>query len=165
MVCRAGEGLPTLSGLSIRRAWISGICVMLVIAGGLGLSAYAETTSEGRPFAVECYYRARWGQADEFIRLYRKNHLPVLKKSIEKGRILKLSAVRPRYHATEDSRWDFRVMIVFKDAVVAHDPSMEEEFKKQIFTDQETFKKEEQRRFEILEAHWDIPVEDFALDE
>jgi hypothetical protein len=161
----AVEGLPMFSDLPIRRAWISGICAMLVIAGGLGLSAYAETTAEGRPFAVECYYRARWGHADEFIRLYRKNHLPVLKKSIEKGRILKLSAVRPRYHATEDSRWDFRVTIVFKDALVAHDPSMEEEFKKQIFTDQEAFKKEEQRRFEMLEAHWDVPVEDFALDE
>jgi hypothetical protein len=138
---------------------------LLVIAGALGVSAYAETSAEGHPFTVECYYRARWGQVDEFIRLYRKNHLPVLKKSIEKGRILKLSAVRPRYHATEDSRWDYRVTIVFKDAVVAHDPSVEEEIKKQLFPDQEAFKREEQRRFDILQAHWDIPVEDVTLDE
>jgi len=148
-----------------RLARTSRICAILVVAGGLSLSASAEPPVEGCPFAVECYYRARWGQADEFIRLYRKNHLPVLKKSMEKGRILKLSAVTPRYHATGESRWDYRVTIVFKDAIVAHDPSVEEEIKKQLFTDQETFKKEEQKRFEILEAHWDVPVEGLALDE
>jgi hypothetical protein len=27
-----------------------------------------------------------------------------------------------------------------------------------LFPDQETFNKEEQRRFEILEAHWDVPL-------
>jgi hypothetical protein len=141
------------------------IGAMLVVASAVGVYAYADQPAEGRPFAVECYYRARWGQADEFIRLYRKNHLPVLKKSIEKGRILKLTAVKPRYHATEESRWDYRVTIVFKNAEFAHDYSVEEESKKQLFPDQETFKKEEQRRFEILQAHWDIPVEDLALDE
>ena len=29
---------------------------------------------------------------------------------------------------------------------------------KQLYPDQDTYKKEEQRRFEILEAHWDLPV-------
>ncbi|MGZ5426660.1 MAG: hypothetical protein ACXWE1_05585, partial [Thermoanaerobaculia bacterium] len=32
------------------------------------------------PFVVEYYYKAKWGFADEFARLFRKNHLPVLKK-------------------------------------------------------------------------------------
>jgi hypothetical protein len=155
-----------LSDLSIRRAWASRICATIALAGGLGLSALAdEPPAEGRPYVVECYYRARWGHDDEFIRLYRKNHLPVLKKLMEKGRILKLSAVRPRYHATEESRWDYRVSIVFKDAVVAHDTSFDEGVRKELFPDQEAFKKEERRRFEILRAHWDVPVEDVALEE
>jgi hypothetical protein len=158
--------MSMLNSMWIRRAWASRLGATIAIAGGLGLSAWAaEPPAEGRPFTVECYYRASWGHADEFIRLYRKNHLPVLKKSMEKGRILKLSAVAPRYHATEDARWDYRVTIVFKDAIIAHDPSVEEESKKQLFPDQESFKKEEQRRFEILQAHWDVPVEDVALEE
>jgi hypothetical protein len=139
----------------------------LLVAAGVGLCALAgpadETPDAKRFFTVECYYRARWGYADEFIRLFRKNHLPVLRSLIEKGRIVKVTAVRPRYHGTEDGRWDYRVTIVFKDAVVAHDPSVEEAIKKQLFPDQETFKKEESRRFEILSAHWDLPVEDVNL--
>jgi hypothetical protein len=149
------------SELSIRRAWGSRICATIALAGGLGLSAWA---AEGRPYAVECYYRASWGHDDEFIRLYRKNHLPVLKKLMEEGRILKLSAVKPRYHA-EEGRWDYRVTIVFKDAVVAHDDAFVAGVRKELFPDQEAFKKEEQRRFEILQAHWDVPVEDVALEE
>jgi hypothetical protein len=27
-----------------------------------------------------------------------------------------------------------------------------------LFPDQETFRREEQRRFEILDAHWDVPL-------
>jgi hypothetical protein len=29
---------------------------------------------------------------------------------------------------------------------------------KRLFPDQEAYRKEEQRRFEILEAHWDVPL-------
>ena len=65
-----------------------------------------------KPYVVEYYYKARWGFADEFIRLFRKNHYPVLKKQIGMGRILKITAARPRFHATEDGRWDYRITIV-----------------------------------------------------
>ena len=34
----------------------------------------------------------------------------------------------------------------------------EEAFIKQLWPDQETYKREEQRRFEILLGHWDLPV-------
>ena len=37
-------------------------------------------------------------------------------------------------------------------------PSGEEELAKKLFPDQEAYKKEEERRFEILEAHWDVPL-------
>lgn len=117
-----------------------------------------------RPFVAEYYYTARWGHADEFIRLFKKNHLPVLRKQVETGRILDVKAVKPRYHATEDGRWDYRVTIVFRDVAAAHDASAEEAIKKELYPDQETFKKEEQRRFEILKAHWDLPIEDVDLD-
>ena len=42
------------------------------------------------PFAVEYYYKTRWGFADEFARLFRKNHFPVLKAQVESGRMLEV---------------------------------------------------------------------------
>jgi hypothetical protein len=32
-----------------------------------------------------------------------------------------------------------------------------------LYPDQATFKKEEQRRFEILDAHWDVPLNELVL--
>ena len=34
---------------------------------------------------------------------------------------------------------------------------------KQLYLDQETYKREEQRRFEILDAHWDLPIKPLDL--
>ena len=116
-----------------------------------------------KPFVIEYYYKAKWGHADEFITLFKKNHLPVLKKEIEMGRILQVHVVQPRFHTTEDGRWDYRVTIVFKNAAIANDDFDATPIQKQLYPDQETFKREEQRRFEILEGHWDLPIKDTDL--
>src|SRR5262249_6149673 len=124
-----------------------------------------KVRKQDQPFTVEYYYTAKWGYADEFIRLFKKNHYPVLKKQIEAGRILRVTAVRPRYHTTEEGRWDYRVTIVFKDVNAAHDSRGEEAIIKQLYPDQEAFRREEQRRFEILIAHWDVPLVTVDLDQ
>ena len=127
-------------------------------------SSTAQQSANDKPFVVEYYYKAKWGHAEEFIALFKKNHYPVLKKEIELGRILKVFAQVPRYHTTEDGRWDFRTTIVFKNAQIANDNFDSTPILKQLFPDQDSYKKEEQRRFEILDAHWDLPIKDFDLD-
>ena len=62
---------------------------------------------------------------------------------------------------TEESRWDYRVTIRFKNSTLGTTANPEEEnMIKQLWPDQDTYKREEQRRFEILLAHWDLPVTD-----
>jgi hypothetical protein len=117
-----------------------------------------------KPFTVEYYYKTKWGHAEEFIHLFKKNHYPILKKEVELGRLLQISAMRPRFHATEDGRWDYRVTLVWKNITATDDGFDEAELSRQLFKDQETFKKEEQRRFEILIGHWDVPIVDVELD-
>ena len=36
---------------------------------------------------------------------------------------------------------------------------------KKLFPDQQTFDKEEQRRFELLLGHWDVPVRTVKLED
>ena len=117
-----------------------------------------------KPFTVEYYYKTKWGHAEEFIHLFKKNHYPILKKEVELGRLLQISAMRPRFHATEHGRWDYRVTLVWKNITATDDGFDEAELSRQLFKDQETFKKEEQRRFEILIGHWDVPIVDVELD-
>jgi len=42
-------------------------------------------------------------------------------------------------------------------------PSGEDEIARRLFPDQGTFKREERRRFELVDAHWDVPVMDVDL--
>ena len=137
------------------------LCLILTSAGE---AHPPQNKPNDEAFVADYYYKAKWGYADEFIRLFKKNHFPVLKKQMETGRILSVTAAKPRYHATEEGRWDYRVTIVFKNMAAASDQASEEPIIKQLFPDQETYKREEQRRFEILLAHWDVPIVAVPLD-
>ena len=138
---------------------------LIIFQGEYAFAQASQAKTQDKPFVIEYYYKIRWGNADEFIRLFKKNHYPVLKKERELGRILHVDAVKPRYHNTEDGRWDYRVTIVWKNVETAHDEFNPETITKQLFPDQETFKREEQRRFEILLAQWDLPITSVNLDE
>lgn len=147
------------------RSFLRFLVIALVLSFA-NFPAMAQTApnAAGRPFVVEYYYKAKWGYADEFLRLFKKNHYPLLKKQVEMGRMLKVWMDQSRYHATEDGRWDYRVTIVFKNATVANEPFDEDALKKQLFPDQDTYQKEEQRRFEILLGHWDVPLRTVELE-
>jgi hypothetical protein len=116
-----------------------------------------------QPYTMEYYYKVQWGRQQEFLQLFLKNHYPLLKKNVESGRMLSVKIEQPANHGTEDGRWDYRVTIRFKNSTLATTANPNEErFIKELWPDQEQYKREEQRRFEILLAHWDLPVTDIT---
>ena len=116
-----------------------------------------------QPYIMEYYYKVQWGHQQEFLQLFLKNHYPLLQKVVETGRMLSVKIEQPSNHMTEDSRWDFRVTIRFKNSTLATTANPDEErFIKQLWPDQATYQREEQRRFEILLAHWDLPLTDIT---
>jgi hypothetical protein len=114
-------------------------------------------------FTVENYYKVKWGYAEEFINLWKTNHYPLLTKAIEKGDIISVDAEKPLLHSGEDTRWDFKVTIVFKNAKAAFDPDLTTPYKKQLYPDLDKLAREEQHRFELLLAHWDVMTEKINL--
>jgi hypothetical protein len=139
----------------------------LAFAGGFSAPLWAQGAppqgAAGQPYTIEYYYKCQWGHQQEFLHLFMKNHWPLLKKIQSTGRIVSLNIESPAYHTTEDGRWDYRVTIVYKNSTVATTANPDEEtFIKELWPDQATYTKEEQRRFEILLAHWDLPVTDIT---
>ena len=112
---------------------------------------------------IENYYKVKWGFADEFIHLWKVNHYPLLKKAQEKGDIITVKAEKPVLHSGEDTRWDFKVSITFKDSKTAFDPDLTTPYKKSLYPDNDKLLKDEQHRFELLLAHWDIIVQTIPL--
>jgi hypothetical protein len=148
---------------SSRRATTVAAVALGILAGGSAI-ALAQPKEAAKPYVVEYYYQVKWGSFDEFLRLFKKNHYPVLMKEKELGRIVKVDAARPRLHGTEDGRWDLRVTITWRDAATANDDFEPASITSVLYPDKATFEREEQRRFELLVAHWDLPVRDAALD-
>jgi hypothetical protein len=136
----------------------------LVFVGTASLAVpQVRAQAATEPYVVDYYYKAKWGFTAEFISLFRKNHYPVLKREMELGRIVSVAAVEPRYHATEESRWDYRVTITFRSVADAFGPTLSEAEMRKLYPDKAAFEREEQRRFEILLAHWDVPVRSMTL--
>jgi len=139
------------------------LTLALVFAAPLLAQGAPPQVSADQPYTIEYYYKCQWGHQQEFLDLFKKNHYPLLQKVQSTGRILSIKIESPAYHTTEDGRWDYRVTIRYKNSTVATTANPDEEaFKKELWPDQATYQKEEQRRFEILLGHWDLPVTDIT---
>jgi hypothetical protein len=141
------------------------LLIVLLSASAEALLAQGAPPQGGanQPYTLEYYYKVQWGRQQEFLQLFLKNHYPLLQKNVESGRMLSVRLETPSNHMTEESRWDYRVTIRFKNSTLATTANPDEErLLKELWPDQATYKREEQRRFEILLAHWDLPVSDIT---
>jgi len=109
------------------------------------------------PVEVLYFYRTRWGAHDEFVELFLKNHWPILREQIGTGRHLAVEMWTPRFHGDGRADWDILVSITYRDWAAIEEHS-DAEIAGRLYPDQTRFKREEQRRFELLEAHWDVPL-------
>lgn len=110
------------------------------------------------------FYRVKWGFQEEFVSLFQKNHYPLLKEEAKTGRITSIRTYVPTYHGDGRADWTFAVVLTYKDAAAMTAAPDEDSLVRSLFPDQARFKKEEQRRFEILDAHWDVPLNELDLD-
>jgi hypothetical protein len=136
----------------------------MVLLSAIGFAQAPPAPNPDKPYVMEYYYKTHWGHQEEFLDLFKKNHYPVLQKEIAQGRILSIRLDTPAYHMPEQERWDYRVTITFKNAQAAFTPVDEHAIQLQLYPDQASFRREEQRRFEILEAHWDLSISQIELD-
>src|SRR3954463_741625 len=132
------------------------LLAIAVLSASISIKAQ---TKKDEPFTIENYYKVKWGFADEFIDLWKTNHYPLLKKAREKGDIISVTAEKPKLHSGEDTRWDFKVTITFKNAVLAFDPNLTTPYKQQLYPGLDKLTRDEQHRFELLIAHWDVMVD------
>jgi hypothetical protein len=116
----------------------------------------------GAPVTVAYFYRVRWGAQEEFLELFERNHWPLLREQLAAGRFLDVQAYVPRFHGDGRADWTVMVTITYRDwaAMEAHG---EAAIAARLFPDQARYRAEEHHRFELLEAHWDVPLEPRAL--
>jgi hypothetical protein len=135
-------------------AWVLGVQALQVPASP-ALSSQERT--------VWYFYRVKWGAQDEFLDLFQKNHYPLLKAQLG-ARLTAIRTYVPTYHGDGRADWTFAVALTYRDLSAMTGPSPEAELAGKLYPDQARFRREEQRRFELLDAHWDVPLTDVNLD-
>jgi len=134
-----------------------------LVASPLAAQGAPPQGGANQPYTMEYYYKVQWGRQQEFLQLFLKNHYPLLQKEVETGRLVSVRIETPANHMTEEARWDYRVTLTFKNSTMATTSNPDEPaLIKQLWPDQATFTREEQRRFEVLLSHWDLPVTDIT---
>jgi len=111
-----------------------------------------------RPVEVLYFYRTKWGHHDEFVELFERNHLPVLREQVASGRMLDVTVQAPRFHGDGRADWDLLVTIVYRDWAAMEEHS-EAAIVARLFPDQDAYRAQERHRFALLDAHWDVPLE------
>jgi hypothetical protein len=135
----------------------------LMTLGAVRAQAPAAQAADRPERSVWYFYKVKWGYQDEFVTLFSRNHLPILREEMKSGRIKDVRTYVPTYHGDGRADWTFAVLITYRDIAAMTGPSSDAEIAKRLYPDQARFQKEEQRRFEILEAHWDVPLNEVVL--
>jgi hypothetical protein len=152
LICRAVAG-------TILLAFSSGALSAAASAQQPGLPLVQAT----KPVIEEWVYRTKYGYKDEWFRIFKKYQIAILERQKALGYVKEYTVYAPSLHTSEDSRWDYRVIIVraSQDAPLGQS---EDEIAKQLFPDQAAFKKDENRRWELTANHWDLPIHVVNLD-
>jgi hypothetical protein len=149
---RAASAMRTLIGLSL----VTVLSFMPPPAyAHQAVNTVSATTTQSE--TVEWVYRVRYGFHDEWFQIFRKYQIAILERQKQLGYVLDYTVWAPGLHTSEDSRWDYRVVITraSHDAPVGQS---EAEIAKQLFPDQAEFRRDENRRWELTTNHWDLPI-------
>jgi hypothetical protein len=151
------------------RTRVAALAALLALAGSsaphpLRAQAPAGQSAARAERTVWYFYRVKWGFQDEFVTLFQRNHYPILKDQVKAGRMKEVRTFVPTYHGDGRADWTFAVVITYRDIAAMTGPSNDDEIIKRLYPDRAKFDKEEQRRFEILDAHWDVPLNELDLE-
>lgn len=141
-----------------------------VLLAVLSLTTIARGADPGGgPVTIEYYYKITPGGMmpggpSEWLSLYLKNHHPILLQLKKQGLILRENLYERRFHA-ESPAWDYKVVMVWRDwAAIQEASTHEPEIIHSLYPDKAAHDREERRRWELTEKHWDDVLKEVSLD-
>lgn len=130
------------------------ITFLTLILALIPLNAVAQQPPVARPpFVVEQTYWIKAGKELQFIGLFEKNRVPLLRAKMKEGRVLWVRLSRPPFNATND-QWDLRVTVAWRDADSALEPITQA--KTQLTTEQQIIE-------ELIVQRTDVPIQEWSV--
>ena len=145
--------------MNICRYWGFPVVTLCVLLGTL-----SAEQSAGTAVTIEYYYKLAPGTTKEWLALYKKNHNPILQQHMKSGLLLSERLFERRYHAVAPA-WDYKIVMVWRDSAALEETRQrEKEITRSLYPNQDDHDRQERRRWEITEQHWDDVLSEIALD-
>ena len=109
------------------------------------------------PFVVERTYWIKPGKELQFISLFEKNGVPLLKAKTKDGSVLWMRLSKPQFNASNE-QWDLRVTVAWRDADSAMEP-----IPKTGAQGAHRLAMEQQIMEELIVERNDIPVQEWSV--
>ena len=114
------------------------------------------------PFVVEQTYWIKPGKELQFIELFEKNRVPMLRARVKEGHILWMRLSKPQFNAVNE-QWDLRLTVAWRSADNAMDRIALA--KTQMAKESQRMSMEQQIMDELILARTEVPVQEWNIGE
>jgi hypothetical protein len=134
--------------------------LVLALASTPMQAAAQQAPAAKAPFVVERTYWIRPGKELQFLAMFEKNRVPVLRAKMKEGEVLWMRLARPQFNASNE-QWDLRLTVAWRDA----DSAIERInlANAQQARDTQRLAMEEQIMEELVVDRTDIPVQEWNV--
>ena len=132
--------------------------LMTIAAATLSVSAVRAQSADtvGKSYSEEWVFQIRWGHQHEWWQIFQKYQIATLDREIRLGLVKNYVVEVPELHASNDSRWDYRIIVSYPDYASS---KRGDDIERQLFPDAATRERDEQKRWDLTLNHWDMPIE------
>src|ERR1700689_247965 len=102
------------------------VCIFFLCMSIMLIPALAKTQTQSaqpsgdKPYLMEWVYRVKYGYHDEWWKIFQQYQIAALDKEKALGYITDYTVFGPGLHTSEESRWDFRVVITYKNQAASN---------------------------------------------
>lgn len=134
--------------------WMA-LTAILLLAHPVAWSQATIGAGDGKNVVSVDFYKVPPGKQDDWLALYRKYHLPIMKYQKEHGQVISETVYTRAIHQLSPS-WDFAIVIVTPPAEKRPKAELtRSQLIRKLFPDVEDYVKGEKARWTLTLEHWD----------
>ena len=142
-------------------AWLLPFTLALALATPAAAQRNAPADA---PFILEHSYWLQPGTTGQFLELFNRNKLPLLKRELVERRILWMRITQPRLRSADAAQPDLKLTIAWASPSVAFDDQDPARFIASLFPDAQLHAREEAVREKLVVRRADVPVQEVVID-
>jgi hypothetical protein len=129
-----------------------------------GPAAAQRNAPAGAPFILEHSYWLQPGATGQFLDMFNRNKLPLLKREVAERRILWMRITQPRLRSADPAQPDLKLTIAWASPNVAFDDTDPSRFVAELFKNPQAHEREERAREKLVLRRADVPIQEVLID-